>query len=462
MLWLERKFALAVESSGAAMGAAPIALLQHVIGSTCVSDDFNKACTELIPHIKAGTFSTLEECHLIARLSQAGIRREDLLTSCLWRVFKSTAGLIRSESNTKDLATATSVAFCCMTNQGFVDDLQLISIALGRCIELSEHFSINDIANVYRGLHALQLQHFTIGQVPLAEGMGRLKPGDAGGATTSFEEAPTDNQLIFQPNLIDIVTSSLEKQLVNWIRSQGLPASKNCGSLILPGQLAGELTDWSDLPSILRSMSFLGVHESETIRSLGACLASGNQFPVQFLVSILDSALKIDARPVDLLYHEERRVEVLAARDVFIKHVAARLSANQGLLRRLDQEPQSVLSLRRLFESSSSNLWELAPSLWNVVRSVHVSHKLTVDLQNNRIDKNWRKGVLFSKTKPPQKSKAQPATPPQFKKWHSAVSDRRAKRTNPQKSVKRTKFGVRRISPNYIQSKVKKYCPANR
>eukprot|EP00796_Vickermania_ingenoplastis_P006420 gene6420-4627_t len=432
--------------------------------------ELSASCSSLVAHVKDGCFSTMEECSILRRLSLAKLRHEALLESCLWRVFKKPYGSsgdcsdlpLNVEVPPEELAGYTASAFRIMAEHRLTRDPQLLSIGLGRCIELARWMTLQGVSEVFNGLHYLELQHFTISQVNLSNSPGNLTAGERMHVSSEKGDeahlSPTTEELTYQPNLIDIISCRLEMQIpsivmevakrdksLNKCKRRGLSENRKDIQLTIVEQTEIDLHEKEmGILSILKGFSFLGIQFSETFTYL-ASLCQHSTDPA-FYIAALQYVCKIDSRTVDVLHFEERRSPVLDNRRIFLESLCERLMSLNKLSTHLKRDSSSVLHLRKLFESCEE-LWAVAPSLWDC--DTHQGVLRSGKLFNPRYNVKHQKIIR-------DHGNAERFIPPQFKTWISPLTQRSQRSSSPT----RGKFGVRRVSSNYIKAKQKKYCPA--
>lgn len=448
-------------------------------------------CVSLAEYVREGLFGPAEECRILGRMIDGSVRHEEVLCSCLWRILKAphsasscerepTGAFLEQKHNPRDLASYTSFAFRVMAEAGVVNDPQLVTLSLGRCIELVEWFSAYEVGEAYRALYALQRQHFTVAEVACSGPQGPFRSNEIHPLAIIEEAVPNARELIFQPNLIDILSSSLEERIQRLVVTscevksiEREPSTLFVDSAVsFPYERCSSSAVRSvDVLHILRGMSFLGIQKGETFVHLGKLCVLPHRATIQYYVNVLRLTMGIDARTVDLLHHEERRGEIVKSKENFIRIIVDELMKVQNIKGVLHKDHQLVLDLRNLFESFTE-LWECAPTLWDAVRSVSISHQKALKLARNRVDtfnidnspngsagSVIRRGKLFNprfKVKPPRMSDGECSIPPQFKVVKPAHSERCRRGSN----SGAVKFGVRRVTKGYIKSKRKKYCPS--
>lgn len=433
--------------------------------------DLVNLCGELSKYIKEGSFGIEQECEIMKHLVRLSVRHESVLEACLWRIFKHPV-FPRQTGLGEILGKHTSFAFRVMAEQRLVNDPQLITLGLGRCIELGEFMTLKDLGEVYRALYTLNLQHFTIAENHFSSGCRFLRPGQPWSTSTTYrEDFPTDQQLINQPNLIDILSLSLEEQL-----RQLTPSVEHSKKGLMIAENHNSSTSLCDeVLAILRGLSFLGLHHGETFSHLELlCCNFPNSPPVSYFTLALLHAMNIHARPLDLLRHEDRYPDVEEQKKYLIIRIAEQFMSTENLFEKLQQDCESVLRLRKLFESSDL-LYNSVPCLWDVARSMpikpHIAKKLDIRSKSNGASRApsqengiCRQGKLFHPRHSVKLNKIteslneiERGIPPQFKTWRSPLDTRGERSASP---GIRKKFGVRRVTSNYIVEKRKKYSPA--
>lgn len=489
-------------------------IFKDIMKSSVDGGYLTSLCSKLPPLIVGGNFTVLEEVKILERLSEVSLRHEAVITSCLWDIFKAPYANENGEASEFNEGTVsalhlgeyTAFAFRVMAEQRFINDPQLITLAIGRCVELVAHLSFHGVSEVYRGLYALQLQHFTISEVPLGDRGGLLKPGqphlvDNSDYDSGIVELPTSSELIHQPNLIDVLSSSLEQQLRRFVEVMNSEKNDSRDSLDSFHRSSGENEEnrrlmrsklslkrgrqlpffqCRDVLFILKGLSFLGVQHEGTFFELERISQMTYKPTIKFYSLVLYYATRVDLRAIDVLNYTERSAAFLESRDYFQKALCFLVLAHKNLQTELRRDLCSVLRLRKLFEACPE-LWHQGARLWDIVRLIPVTHKKALALSSSVADiessfathslssqQNHviRQGRLFNpqytvKVKKLSKdfNEAEKLIPPQFKTWNNPLSER-ARRHGPRE--KRVKFGVQRITKNYIRDKRKKFCPSVR
>lgn len=487
-------------------------IFKDIMKSSIHGGYLSSLCSKLPPLIVGGNFSVQEEVKILERLNELSLRHEAVISSCLWDIFKAPyANGNRDASEFEEgtlsalhLAEHTAFAFRVMAEQRLMDDPQLITLAIGRCVELAVHLTFHGVSEVYRGLYALQLQHFTISEVSLGDRGGFLKPGEphfVGDLVhdPGIVEIPTSSELIHQPNLIDVLSSSLEQQLRRLVEVMNSEKNDSRSSLdsfhrssveneenhrLMRCKLSLErerqppFFQCRDVLFILKGLSFLGIQHEGTFVQLETICQTTYQPSIKFYSLVLHYATRFDLRSVDVLNYTERSTAFLESRDFFLKALCSLVLSLKNVQTELHKDLCSVLRLRKLFEGCPE-LWRRGPRLWDIVRLIPVTHKKALALSSSVADIEGcfathslssqqsnviRQGRLFNprytvKVKKISKdfNETEKLIPPQFKTWNNPLSER-ARRQGPR--AKRVKFGVQRITKDYIRDKRKKFCPS--
>ncbi|EPY26010.1 hypothetical protein STCU_06366 [Strigomonas culicis] len=342
-----------------------------------------------------------------------------------------------------------------------VQDHQLVALALGRCVEVAPLLSLRSTAEVYAGLAALNVQHFSLTAVALRE-----SSVTADATVKEFYEvtAPEGAALSMQPNLIDVLCGELEERLralAPLPRAGAAGSSTDAVRRTAGGEAAALLdSDQHALLLIASSMRKAGLQRASTLTALGDMVRRVAPLPLGALVFLLGELLAAELRVVDVLAHtggDGELADVKASVALFLAH-RIMMQANVG--RVLRHAPDTVIRLRRLFETSLI-LQENATALWDVVRCVKVAHKHVAPKPKDGVERTSR---LF-KTKyavKPQRvtsdlSEAERFVPPQFKTWRSPVHSPRGGHRRDKKQPRVVPFGNQRITKDYMKKKRRKY-----
>lgn len=475
------------------------------------SCEFNK----LSRFISENVFSVREEVQILECLNDVCVRHEEVMTSCLWNIFKAgcqsvlmqVAGRSEEGLSASQLADYTAVAFRIMTEQRLVQDLQLISVGIGRCVELAPNLSFHGLSEVYRGIFGLQVQHFTISEVILREGRGTMKAGeplygDTLRAESREVDMPSTSDLIHQPNLIDVLCLCLERRLREFLEAgtsekrdrrdvcesfEKHGSSSECEDKLLKVEYLHEskrtshLFESQDVLFVVKGLSFLGVQNEKSLVYVEELCKRSYNPTISFYSSVLFYGIGINLRPMDALTYVEESSAFLEYRNSFRKALCSMIVSKKNIQSLLRRDLLSVLRLRKLFEACPE-LSDEGSALWDILRMIPVSHKKAIALSPYVADiedtfKNQslschhkgdviRRGRLFTpqysvKLKKVTKdcNEAEKFIPPQFKTWTSPLNER-GKRQGP--NGERVRFGIRRVTKNYIREKRKKFCPSVR
>jgi hypothetical protein len=462
-------------------------IFQRCIDPQVPPSDLVRLSSDLLPFIADGTMELRQQVQLLDALAARSVRNETVIQKCLWDIFKAPlptnaeAALVESgELSLKELSACTSRAFRLMAEQQFLNDPQMTTIALGRCVELATHLTMRGVCDAYKGLRAVNHMFFSTAET--AHHNSELTETMTMKEFYEKENTPDAATLRNQPNLIDILCGELEAQLQQCASSletnqrTDLGASHSMQLAPLPGtaQLSsssssfrsgfnvGEAQSFLDL---LDSLAVVGVQHASTLDCLASLIP---RFRVAassgFFIHALHHATQITERVVDPLLYEESA----SVRDSRC-HLTGLLSEEVHRMPRaadyLRHHPSEVLLLRRLFEHEAATANSaLSPALWDTVRTVRVAHRHVV-AESQRSTRPT--GKLFDKryavkVKPisVDNSEAERFVPPEFKTWRSPAATPRGGHTRSKQAPRRVAFGTRRISKNYIKNKRKKFCPA--
>ncbi|KAG5501383.1 hypothetical protein JKF63_03195 [Porcisia hertigi] len=487
------RFAYARKSSVMSGAALPPALLGASVGSTVrlyqkclnpMTSPVDVACytAALFPAICNGELSLHQQVQLLQTLAVRSIRNEDVMLKCLWSVLKAplpthdnvSAGISNTMpgSSFSELSAYTSNAFQIMAEQRFLNDPQMTTLALGRCVELAPYASLDGLRRTYRGLRALNSMFFSVAEVAhhsseVTEQM----------TTKEFYQAadvPDEETLRHQPNLLDVLCAEVELQLRRLCNASEMaalgpfegavasPASVAPGATFTPSTTAvTQEAQW--LLDVLEALAVVGVLHAGTLDSLTALFSRYRTAPtVGVLIKALSFATRIEERVVDPLLFEESAA-VHDARHRLTLHLSGEIQQARSIHGYLRHHPQELLMLRRLFERDSAES-TLSPALWDTVRTIRVAHRHTLVASQTRCRPN---GGLFQKkydvkVKPisVDNSETERFVPPEFKTWRNPATTPRGGHSRNGRRPMRMAFGTRRISRNYIQKKRKKFCPA--
>lgn len=434
--------------------------------------DVARCTADLLPAIGGGELAVSQQVRLLQALSARAIRNEDVMLKCLWGVFKAP---LPSCAALAELSAYTSSAFQVMAEQQLLNDPQLTAVALGRCVELAPHSSLDGLRRVYRGLRNVNHTFFTLADVAhhTSEVTEQMTTKDF----YEMADSPDAETLRHQPNLMDVLCGELEQQLwrlsepealarvLEWQHTGLLPSV----SVDVPPDAASTITldapaaaSW--LLDVLEALSVVGVMHASTFDALTALAqrCSGASSP-GFFIAALAHATTIEERVVDPLTFEESAA-VRDSRRALTLCLSGALQRVRGLHGYLRRHPPELLLLRRLFERHSGDDAILSLALWDAVRAVRVAHHLTVPASTRRpkptgglFDKRYRVKVAPVTV---SDAEAERFVPPQFKTWSNPAATPRGGHNKNRRPPRRVAFGTRRISKDYIKGKRKKYCPA--
>ncbi|KAH9593181.1 hypothetical protein LSM04_007575 [Trypanosoma melophagium] len=385
---------------------------------------------------------TLSRTVMVLELySHHGVRHEQLIFTCLWKIFKADRPVLTCEEDKilmQTFAAFTATAFKLMCKEGFLHDAQLLAIALGRCIECAPFLPFKGLVDVYEGMKFFDRKYFTLAEVALqAEEIKDNQLDNSSEMSSSL--------LSSQPNVVDVLCCELESRL---------KANGNEGFHTSP----------ADIARLVQSLAVVGVTDASSLSALRKVMEP-IALPIEIALNVLEGIYAIHKRVMDVLDHEVEDDWMRSERSTLVQMLTDKLIAQKVFAPPSSSpDPQMILGFRRLFEKYPS-LAESVPQLWDAVRNIRLSHKHVV-AQTRKIHRP--NDGLFAqkyavKVKPitQDNSAVEKRIPPQFKTWrgptNAAVKNQRRKgRGTPQKMA----FGTRRISKNYIKMKRKKFAPA--
>lgn len=438
---------------------------------------------DLLPFITSGSLDLQQQVRLLDTLAVRSVRNENVIQKCLWDIFKAPLPTtIDRELLLVELSAHTSRAFRLMAEQQFLNDPQMTTIALGRCIELAGHLTLSGVCDAYKGLRAMN--HLFFSTAEAAHHDSELTADMTMKEFYEKEAVPDAETLRNQPNLIDVLCGELEMQLqhcagllleegchTNDAAAAAAAAAADDAQLVVlpeaasppPSAAAASRDEAERFLDVLDSLAVVGVQQSSTLDCLAALLtryradAAGG-----FFIHALHRATQIAERVADPLLYEES-VEVRDSRRRLTLLLSEEVRLMPGAVPYLRHHPSELLLLRRLFEREAANA-TLSPALWDTVRTIRVAHRHTV-AESQRSTRPT--GKLFDKkyavkVKPisVDNAEAERFVPPEFKTWRSPAVNSRGGHPRNGRTPRRMAFGTRRISRNYLSNKRKKFCPA--
>lgn len=447
--------------------------------------DLVRLSTNLLPFIADGSLQLRQQVQLLDALAARSVRNEGVIQKCLWDIFKAPLPACTAVTGTTDgspsameLAAYTCRAFRLMAEQQFLNDPQMTTIALGRCVELATYLTLSGVCDAYKGL--CSVNHMFFSTTEAAHQDSGLTENMAVKEFYEKEDAPDAETLRNQPNLIDVLCGELEVQLQRCVCAFGaaggslakgddrefvpllMDAALSSPTPSIPSSARAGLGEPQCFLDVLDSLAVVGVQRASTLDCFTylvpryrSTTASG------FFIHALHHATQIRERVVDPLLCEES-ADVRDARRRLALQLSEEVHRMPGAANYLRHHPSECLLLRRLFEREAANA-SLSPALWDTVRTIRVAHRHAVGDSQRRTRPT---GKLFDKkyavkVKPVSvdNSEAERFVPPEFKTWRSPAATPRGGHPRNRQPPRRMAFGTRRISKNYIRDKRKKFCP---
>ncbi len=398
--------------------------------------------------------SPAEAVFIMRLFRDQNLRYEPVLYGCAWKTFKAPVPNDNPQL-LAELGSACAAAWQVIAQMGLTHDLQLVSLGLGRAIELLPSMRCASAVEVLDGLVNFDRQFFSLTEVSCYDDSRRL----ASPVTTAdpLTDVEASSVVPNQPNLVELALSEFEKKIV------GMSVEDLC-------------TEWSadHLLVVLAAFAKFGVVKQETLGTVAAVAARTAMTPRQVGHVLLES-VRVHSRIVDVLDEEEPEISC-APLFSMLAHRLAEMDMNR--VARTD--PLLILTLRKLCETNDVVTQEV-PSLWNKIRGVRIAHKHSVALaaqeRHRRQSGSYAQhtGVSVGRELPSSTlqrkeyavkvqpvlrdcSKDERYVPTQFKSWRRksfSFEGNRQKAARRQPVLKR--FGTKRIVTGHCREQRKKW-----